>query len=75
MGRDFVSIYNNLGISDGKLADAIGVTRQTVRNWRKSNSCPTFALNAMLWLSELRVADPINDNIPLVLRARETAIS
>lgn len=69
MHSEFViNIQKELGLSDGKLARAIGVTRQTVRNWRRGQSCPVFALNALRWMMELRRLDAANDNLPQGVR-------
>lgn len=65
---DIAGIQQRLGLSDGKLAIALGVTRQTVRNWRKGGTCPAFAQNAIRWMLELRRIDPANDNLPNGLR-------
>jgi DNA-binding transcriptional regulator YiaG len=57
-------IQGKLGLSDGKMAQAIGVTRQTWRNWRRGEKCPVFAQNALRWMMELRKVSPANDNLP-----------
>lgn len=59
-----------LGLSDNKLAAAIGVTRQSVRNWRNGGSFPVFAQNALRWMMALRAADPANDNLPETVKVR-----
>lgn len=59
-------------MSDGKLAKALGVTRQTVRNWRRGCKVPQFADNSIRWLLALQQVDPANDNLPPALR-RDTA--
>lgn len=66
--EEFRNIQQKLGLSDGKLADALGVTRQTVRNWRRGCKCPLFAQNAIRWMLELRRLDPANDNLPQLIR-------
>lgn len=53
-----------LGLSDNKMAQAMGVTRQTFRNWRNGCTCPLLAQNAFRWMLELRRLDPQNDNLP-----------
>lgn len=53
-----------LGLSDGKMAQSLGVTRQTFRNWRMGAKCPLFAQNALRWMLELRRISPANDNLP-----------
>lgn len=69
MQQEFViTIQRELGLSDGKLASAIGVTRQTVRNWRSGGKCPDFAVNALRWMMELRRLEPANDNLPKGVR-------
>lgn len=65
-----VLLQTSLGLSDGKLAKELGVTRQTVRNWRRGCKVPPFAENSLRWLMALRVADPANDNLPPAFRAR-----
>ena len=57
-----------LGLSDNKMAQALGVTRQTFRNWRNGCTCPQLAQNAIRWMLELRRLDPKNDNLPERLR-------
>lgn len=65
---DFRAVQQQLELSDGKLALALGVTRQTVRNWRTGSPCPLFAQNAIRWMLELRRLDPANDNLPKGVR-------
>jgi DNA-binding transcriptional regulator YiaG len=65
----FASIQRQLGLSDGKMAAALGITRQTWRNWRLGMTCPEFAQNALRWLMELRRLSPANDNLPDRLRS------
>lgn len=65
---DIIGIQQKLGLSDGKMAQALGVTRQTVRNWRRGCKCPPFACNALRWMMELRRLDPANDNLPARVR-------
>lgn len=57
-------IQTRLGLSDTKLAQALGITRQTWANWRKGRSCPPFAQCALRCMMELRRLDPANDNLP-----------
>ena len=66
---DIIGIQQKLGLSDGKMAQALGVTRQTFRNWRRGCKCPLFAQNALRWMMELRRIDPANDNLPPKVRA------
>lgn len=63
------AIQQELQLSDGKLAKALGVTRQTVRNWRRGCKCPLLAQNALRWMMELRRISPANDNLPAKIRA------
>lgn len=63
-----LSMQKALGLSDGKMALALGVTRQTVRNWRRGSQCPVFAQNALRWMMELRRLDPANENLPELIR-------
>ena len=53
-----------LGLSDNKMAQALGVTRQTWRNWRRGCTCPLLAQNALRWMLELRRIASANDNLP-----------
>lgn len=64
-------IQRVLGLSDNKMAKAIGVTRQTWRNWRNGCKCPLFAQNALRWMIELRRLSPANDNLPERIRFHE----
>jgi DNA-binding transcriptional regulator YiaG len=61
-------IQQALGLSDNKMAQALGVTRQTFRNWRNGCKCPPLAQNAIRWMLELRRVDPQNDNLPTRIR-------
>lgn len=63
------AIQKELGLSDNKMAQALGVTRQTWRNWRTGSTCPVFAQNALRWMMELRRLSPANDNLPPKIRA------
>lgn len=58
------AVQQKLGLSDNKMAKALGVTRQTWRNWRTGKACPPLAQNAIRWLMELRKISPANDNLP-----------
>ena len=62
--KDISEIQRALGLSDNRLAQALGVTRQTVRNWRNGCMCPMLAQNALRWMLELRRIAPENDNLP-----------
>ena len=66
---DLVEMQRKLGLSDGKMAQSIGVTRQTWRNWRRGCKCPLFAQNALRWMMELRRLDAANDNLPQKIKA------
>ena len=61
---DLRALQEKLGLSDNKMAQALGVTRQTYRNWRTGRTIPVLAQNAIRWLLELRRVAPANDNIP-----------
>lgn len=61
---DIIEVQRKLGLSDNKMAKALGVTRQTWRNWRTGKACPPLAQNAIRWLMELRKLSPANDNLP-----------
>lgn len=65
---ELIRLQQQLGLSDTKMAAALGVTRQTWRNWRSGRTVPTLAQNALRWLMELRRVSPSNDNIPPRLR-------
>lgn len=67
--EDIKAVQHELGLSDGKMAEALGVTRQTWRNWRRGCKCPLFAQNAMRWMMTLRRLDPANDNLPAKVKA------
>lgn len=62
------TLQKELGLSDGKIAQSLGVTRQTWRNWRRGCVCPRFAQNALRWMMELRRLDAANDNLPQRVR-------
>lgn len=66
--EEIAAIQKELGLSDGKMAEALSVTRQTWRNWRRGCKCPMFAQNALRWMMELRRLDPANDNLPGKIR-------
>lgn len=66
---EVVAIQRELGLSDGKIALALGITRQTWRNWRRGCKIPLFAQHALKWMMELRRLDPANDNLPSKIRA------
>ena len=66
---DIIAIQKELGLSDGKMAIALGVTRQTWRNWRTGRACPVFVQRALCWMMELRRLEPANDNLPQRIRA------
>ena len=67
--EELLEMQRTLGLSDGKMAQALGVTRQTWRNWRRGCKCPAFAQNALRWMMELRRLSPANDNLPAKLRS------
>lgn len=67
---EIASVMADLGLSDGKMAIAVGVTRQTVRNWRRGAAYPPIAQNAIKWMMELRRIDPDNDNLPKNVRVK-----
>ena len=67
--EELLEMHSKLKLSDGKMAQALGVTRQTWRNWRRGCRCPLFAQNALRWMMELRRISPANDNLPAKIRA------
>lgn len=73
--EELLEIQKNLGLSDGKMAKAIGVTRQTWRNWRRGCKCPLLAQNALRWMLELRRVSPANDNLPQKLKAMAVMVA
>lgn len=68
--EEIKAVQERLGLSDGKMAKALGITRQTWRNWRIGEPCPLFARNSLRWLMELRRLDAGNDNIPDGMKVR-----
>lgn len=66
-----IELQQALGLSDNKMAQALGVTRQTWRNWRTGCPCPLFAQNALRWMVELRRLSPANDNLPERVRFKD----
>ena len=62
--HDLADVQRRLGLSDNRMAQALGVTRQTWRNWRTGRAFPPLAQNALRWLLELRRVSPSNDNLP-----------
>jgi DNA-binding transcriptional regulator YiaG len=67
--EELLEMQSKLKLSDGKMAQALGVTRQTWRNWRRGCRCPLFAQNALRWMMELRRISPANDNLPAKIKA------
>lgn len=68
--EELISIQKNLALSDGKMALALGITRQTWRNWRTGRTCPLFAQRALSCMMALRELQPANDNLPPAFRAQ-----
>ena len=66
--REALALQQKLGLSDAKMANSLGITRQTWRNWRTGRSIPPIVANSLRWLMELRRLDPANDNIPEKMR-------
>lgn len=66
--QDMTNIQRSLGLSDSKMAAALGVTRQTLHNWRTGRGIPPLAQNAMRWMVELRKLSPHNENLPKQIR-------
>ncbi len=67
---DLLALQSETKLSDAKIAGALGITRQTWRNWRTGGPFPLNAQNGVRWLLELRRIDPSNDNLPESLRCR-----
>lgn len=67
---DIIALQQQLGLSDSKIAAAVGVTRQTWRNWRTGHTIPVFAQRALIWMMTLRRLDPANDNLPARVRVQ-----
>ena len=68
MNENIALIQVKLGLSDTKIAAALGITRQTWANWRRGRSCPQFAMLSLRCIMELRRLDAENDNLPHTLR-------
>lgn len=66
---EILGIQRQLGLSDGKMALALCVTRHTFRNWRTGKPVPEFASQALRWMMELRRIQPDNDNLPELVRS------
>lgn len=66
---ELTELQRRLNLSDGKMAKAIGVTRQTWRNWKTGRRCPELARNALRWMAELHRISPANDNLPERIRS------
>lgn len=66
--EEILAVQRQLGLSDTKIAAALGITRQTWRNWRTGQTCPVFAQKALVWMMTLRKLDPANDNLPRHVR-------
>lgn len=73
--EDIIGIQRELGLSDGKMAKALGLTRQTWRNWRRGCKCPAFAQNSLMWMMELRRLQPANDNLPKGVRQAVSSLA
>ena len=71
---EIADLQKSLGLSDGKMAQSLGVTRQTWRNWRTGRRCPEFAQKALCWMMELRKLSPANDNLPVRIRQGVVAL-
>lgn len=65
-------LQRSLGLSDSKMAAALGVTRQTLHNWRTGNGCPQFTRNAVAWMIELLRVDPDSDSLPEPFRGHRS---
>lgn len=66
--EEITEIQLRLGLSDTKIAKALGVTRQTWANWRKGRPCPEFVKLSLKCIMELRRLEPANDNLPGPMR-------
>ena len=66
--EEIQNIQATIGLSDRKMAESLGVTRQTWRNWRIGSRCPVFVQNALRWMMTIRELDPANDNLPALMR-------
>ena len=67
---ELVTIQAMLGLSDRKMAAALGITRQTVANWKRGKPFPAIAATAIQWMMTLRRLDPANDNLPRQVRVK-----
>lgn len=78
--EEFQAIQADLGLSDASMAKALGVTRQTVANWRTGHSgwkrgrLPGMVATALRNLVELRRLDPGNRKLPDALRRERRRI-
>lgn len=60
---ELLDIQKRSGLNDTKFAKAIGITRQTWRNWKLGRTIPALAENALRWLDELSKVAP--DRVPI----------
>lgn len=73
--EDFQRAQAELGLSDGRMATVLGITRQSWRNWRtgretkRGGQRPLVEL-AIRALLELRRLDPENPTLPDAIRGK-----
>lgn len=66
--EEIAAIQRRLGLRDTQIAAALGVTRQTWRNWRTGRTIPYFVGHALKAIDALHRLDPANDNLPAAMR-------
>ena len=65
-----IELQRRLGLRDTEIARALGVTRQTWRNWRKGRTIPYFVGHGLKAIGELYNLDPANENLPEGIRRK-----
>ena len=69
-----VTLRKRTGMSQQEVADAIGVTRQTISNWELGQGSPTLDRAAELArLYDISLDDLANDEVDVVSSERKTA--
>lgn len=66
--EEVAAIQRRLGLRDTQMAEALGITRQTWRNWRTGRTIPYFVGHALRAIDALHQIDPANDNLPAPMR-------
>ena len=68
--KQVAEIQHRLGLKDTEIARALGITRQTWRNWRLGRTIPYFVGHGLKAISELYRLDPANENLPESIRQK-----